>query len=53
MMFKGKNSSWFLGLNGFIRQDQTEVRVHQLRQGNALQLIQSTQSTQKALGCKQ
>jgi hypothetical protein len=40
-------------LDGFTKQVQVEVRVHQLSKANALQLIQSAQAIQKALGCKQ
>jgi hypothetical protein len=40
-------------LDGFIKQVQAEVRVHRLSTTNALELIQSAQVIQNALGCKQ
>ena len=48
-----QNSGKCIELGGFTKQVQLEVQVHQLSTANALQLIQSAQAIQNALGCKQ
>lgn len=47
-----QSSGTCIELGGFIKQVQVEVQVHQLSTANALQLIQSAQAIQNALGCK-
>ena len=46
-----QSSGTCIELGGFIKV-QVEVQVHQLSTANALQLIQSAQAIQNALGCK-